>query len=239
VHVYGRPCDVEGIERIAAKHGLKVLYDAAHSFGMKLPGRNLLEYGDLSVLSFHATKVFNTFEGGAIVSGDAKMKQRIDHLKNFGFTDEVTVVAPGINGKMNEVQAAFGLLQLKHVDAAIARRKQLDALYRKELSGVPGIRMPAVPAGSHNYAYFPIFVSRPYPLDREGLYERLKEKSVFARRYFYPLISEFPMYRGLPSAARERLPVAARVADEVLCLPIYPALADADAMRVVDAIRSA
>jgi dTDP-4-amino-4,6-dideoxygalactose transaminase len=239
VHVYGRPCDVDAIQKIADTYGLKVIYDAAHSFGTKVPGKSLLECGDLSVLSFHATKVFNTFEGGAIVSPDEKSKRRIDNLKNFGFTDEVTVVAPGINGKMNEIQAAFGLLQLRYVQDAMARRRHIDALYRKALAGVKGISMPATPTWEHNYAYFPIFVSPPYPMAREELYEHLKRRNIFARRYFYPLITDFPMYRGLPSAAPDRLPVARGVADSVICLPIYPALADEQAQAVIDAIRVA
>lgn len=238
VHVYGRPCDVEAIQRIADTYGLRVIYDAAHSFATSIEGRNLYECGDLTVLSFHATKVFNTFEGGAIVSRDARMKQRIDYLKNFGFANETTVVAPGINGKMNEVQAAFGLLQLRYVDEAIARRKHLDGLYREGLAGVPGIGMPEMPDWRHNYAYFPIFVSAPYPLARDALYERLKADGIFPRRYFYPLITDFPMYRGLPSAAGDRLPVARRIASTVLCLPIYPALTDEDAARVVRIIRN-
>lgn len=234
VHCYGRPCDVEGIERIAANYGLKVIYDAAHAFGVQHEGTSVLNHGDLSVLSFHATKVFNTFEGGAIVCPDARTKQRIDHLKNFGFVDEVTVVAPGINGKMSEINAAFGMLQLGHVDGAIARRREIDALYRERLAGVAGIRC-LDDAGERiaNHSYFPILVGPDYPLGRDALYQKLKDAGIHARRYFYPLITEFPMYRGLPSAHRDNLPVAMAAARAVLCLPIYPDLADADVERIV------
>jgi dTDP-4-amino-4,6-dideoxy-D-glucose transaminase len=234
VHCYGRPCAVERIEKIADNYGLKVIYDAAHAFGVRLGDESLLRHGDLSVLSFHATKVFNTFEGGAIVCHDAKTKQRIDHLKNFGFVDEVTVVAPGINGKMSEINAAFGLLQLKGIDAALQRREAIDARYRQALAGVTGIE--CLPSGSEsrsNHAYFPILVKPEYPLGRDMLYKKLQEGGVHARRYFYPLISDFPMYRGMPSAAHANLPVARRVADEVICLPIYPALSDEQVDSVV------
>lgn len=229
VHVYGNPCAVEKIQRIADRYGLKVIYDAAHAFGVDYGGKSLLSHGDLSILSFHATKVFNTFEGGAIVCSDAKMKRRIDDLKNFGFADELTVVAPGINGKMNEVQAAFGLLQLKHIGTAIRRRSAVDARYRKRLSAVVGITCPPLPEETiHNYSYFPILVEAGYRYSREELYEKLRRHGVHARRYFYPLISDMPMYRGLPSAGGENLPAAKCVAAKVLCLPIYPALADAE-----------
>lgn len=225
VHCYGNPCDVERIQKIADTYGLKIIYDAAHAFGVQYHGESLFKHGDLSVLSFHATKVFNTFEGGAIVCPDAKTKQRIDFLKNFGFADEVTVMATGINGKMNEVQAAFGLLQLKHIEHAIEQRKAIDARYRQALSGVPGIASLAEPADTvRNYAYYPILVGEEYPLSRDALYQRLRDNGIYARRYFYPLISDFPMYRGLPSAHRDNLPIATRVASKVLCLPIYPAL---------------
>jgi dTDP-4-amino-4,6-dideoxygalactose transaminase len=235
VHCYGTPCDVNRIQRIADTYGLKVIYDAAHAFGVRHQGDSLLNRGDLSVLSFHATKVFTTIEGGAIVCPDAKTKQRIDHLKNFGIADEVTVMAAGINGKMNEVQAAFGLLQLQHVDEFIARRTHIAAQYTKHLASVPGIRVPEVlPDTKPNHSYFPIFVGPDFPLSRDALYERLREHSVFARRYFYPLLSDLPMYRGLPSAARARLPNAVKAANEVLCLPIYPALQDDDVQRVID-----
>jgi dTDP-4-amino-4,6-dideoxygalactose transaminase len=237
VHCYGRPCDVETIQRIADNYNLRVIYDAAHAFGVRSPSESLLAHGDLSVLSFHATKVFTTFEGGAIVCPDAKTKQRIDHLKNFGFVDEVTVVAPGINGKMSEVNAALGLLQLGYFDQAIARRREIDAIYRNLLCDVAGVRCLSYSgAYSANYAYFPILVEEEYPIRRDALYARLKDHGIHARRYFHPLISDFPMYRGLASAHRDNLPVAARTADQVLCLPMYPALRDADINRVVDVI---
>ncbi|KAG8151398.1 DegT/DnrJ/EryC1/StrS family aminotransferase [Burkholderia catarinensis] len=233
VHCYGRPCDVDAIQKIADNYNLRVIYDAAHAFGVHTPTGSLLRHGDLSVLSFHATKVFNTFEGGAIICPDAKTKQRIDHLKNFGFVDEVTVVAPGINGKMSEINAAFGLLQLQHVDAAIARRAHIDAMYRDRLGGVRGIRCVEHGNGvRHNYSYFPILVDSEYPVSRDALYHKLRAHDIYVRRYFYPLISEFPMYRGLPSAHKSLLPVAAHASERVLCLPIYPALRDEDVERI-------
>lgn len=237
VHCYGNPCDVDAIQTIADNYNLRVIYDAAHAFGVKCHCGSLLQHGDLSVLSFHATKVFNTFEGGAIVCPDGKTKQRINHLKNFGFVDEVTVVAPGINGKMSEFNAAFGLLQLKHIDHALARRREIDRRYREGLRDVPGIDcLEAGGRDTANYAYFPILVGPAYPLSRDALYQRLKDHNIHGRRYFYPLISDFPMYRGLPSAARANLPVAAEKSDRVICLPIYPALTDRDIDRVVDLI---
>lgn len=237
VHCYGTPCAVERIQQIADTYGLKVIYDAAHAFGVRYRGDSLLKHGDLSVLSFHATKVFNTFEGGAIVCADARAKQRIDYLKNFGFADEVTVMAPGINGKMNEFQAAFGLLQLLHVDAAIGRRQAIDAQYRERLAGLPGISCLAPRADTHgNYSYFPILVGEDYPLSRDALYRKLRDNDIYARRYFYPLISDMPMYRGLPSAAAGNLPNARRVAEQVLCLPIFPAMADETVDRVCQLI---
>jgi len=238
VHVYGHPCDVAAIDAIARRHGLKVIYDAAHAFGVRVPGGSLLNHGDLSVLSFHATKVFNTFEGGAIVCHDAAMKRYVDQLKNFGFVDEVTVVVPGINGKMSEINAAFGLLQLQHVDTALARRAQIDAYYRQHLQNVDGIRcLPVPPRSTANHGYFPILVERGFPIGRDALYQRLKDNGIYARRYFYPLISDFPMYRNEPSARRENLPVAAAAADSVLCLPIYPGLSAGDQARVVELIQ--
>ncbi|MBS4096581.1 MAG: DegT/DnrJ/EryC1/StrS family aminotransferase [Sulfuricella sp.] len=225
VHCYGRPCDVDRIRKIADEHGLKVIYDAAHAFGVRCRGASVANQGDISVLSFHATKVFNTFEGGAIVCPDAATKQRIDYLKNFGFVDDVTVVATGINGKMNEISAAFGLLQLKRIDEAIRKRKTIDARYREGLAGINGIQCLAEVGGdAANYAYFPILVQPDYPLSRDSLYQRLRENGIFVRRYFYPLISDFPMYREMPSAAHSNLPVARKVAEQVICLPIYPAL---------------
>lgn len=238
VHCYGYPCDVDGMQKIADNYNLKVIYDAAHAFGVRLKTSSILSHGDLSVLSFHATKVFNTFEGGAIVCHDAKTKLRIDRLKNFGFVDEVTVVAPGINGKMSEFNAALGLLQLKHLDEALASRKAIDARYRVLFKGVPGLRLPPVPRDTvHNYAYFPILVEEGFPIDREALYEKLRKHGIVARRYFYPLISEFSMYRDLPSAQRGNLPIATDVAARVLCLPIYPGLEAADVERIADLVK--
>jgi len=235
VHCYGHPCDVEAIQKIADNYNLKIIYDAAHAFGVQDAHGSILRHGDLSVLSFHATKVFNTFEGGAIVCPDAKTKVRIDQLKNFGHVGEVTVVAPGINGKMSEFNAALGLLQLKYIAQALARRKVIDAAYREQLKGVKGIRC-LKDAGEKiaNYAYFPILVEADYSISRDDLYQKLKDHGIHPRRYFYPLISDFPMYRGLPSAHRENLPVATAVAQQVLCLPIYP---DLD-MSIVDGITS-
>jgi dTDP-4-amino-4,6-dideoxygalactose transaminase len=240
VHCYGHPCDVEAIQKIADNYNLKVIYDAAHAFGVENSKGSVLNYGDLSVLSFHATKVFNTFEGGAIICPDAKTKLRIDQLKNFGFVDEVTVVAPGINGKMSEVNAAFGMLQLQSVDDSIARRKQIDEDYRTLLADVKGI-VCLKDAGETraNYSYFPILISEDFGLSRDELYQKLKDNGVFARRYFYPVITDFPMYRGLPSAHRDNLPVANRAAERVLCLPIYPNLCDDDVKRVVQLIAEA
>lgn len=235
VHVYGQPCDVESLRRIADTYGLKLIYDAAHAFGVREQGQSVLRHGDLSVLSFHATKVFNTFEGGAIVCPDAKAKKRIDYLKNFGFSDETTVVAPGINGKMNEFQAALGLLQLQHIDTALDRRREIDERYRAAFAGVPGLSCLSIrPGVEWNRSYFPILVDDPYPMTRDGLYARLREHDIVARRYFYPLITDFPMYKGLPSA--QNLPVARHVADRVLCLPIYPGLSIADQDRIISIV---
>lgn len=238
VHCYGRPCNVEALQKIADTYGLKLIYDAAHAFGVCDAGGSLLRHGDLSIVSFHATKVMNTFEGGAIICPDRKSKERIDHLKNFGFVDEVTVVAPGINGKMNELQSAIGILQLDKIGSAISARQRVSARYRDELSIVPGLRLleddPAITA---NYAYFPVLVEREFWCGRDELYEHLKRSAVFARRYFYPLITTFPMYRGIPSAASSNLPVATRKADQILCLPLYPELSSADQDRIISALR--
>ncbi len=237
VHCYGKPCDVEAIQKIADNYNLKVIYDAAHAFGVQTEAGSVLEHGDLAVLSFHATKVFNTFEGGAIICQDAKTKQRIDHLKNFGFVDETTVVASGINGKMSEINAAFGLLQLQHIDEALARRAQIDAIYRERLRDVPGIRcLPKAGEKVANHSYFPILVGPDYPIGRDALYQKFRDHDIYARRYFYPLISDFPIYRGLPSARRENLPVAHAAAQQVLCLPIFPALTDNMLDRIVGLI---
>lgn len=233
VHCYGHPCDMAAIQAIADTYNLRVIYDAAHAFGVRDERGSILNNGDLSVLSFHATKVFNTFEGGAIVCADAKTKTRIDQLKNFGHVGEVTVVAPGINGKMSEFNAALGLLQLKHLHKALELRQRVDALYRRLLSGVPGIMcLPDAGERVANYAYFPILVEPEYRESRDALYARLKENGIHPRRYFYPLISDFPMYRGLPSASRDNLPVASRAAEQILCLPIYPDLDLSEVERV-------
>lgn len=239
VHVYGTPCNVERIQHIADTHGLKVIYDAAHAFGVQYKGQSLLSHGDMSVLSFHATKVFNTFEGGCIISKDAATKQRVDFLKNFGFVNETTVTAPGINGKMSEINAAFGLLQLKHIEEVLNRRRAIEARYRAVLEGIAGIRILDAPADTiGNASYFPILVGPNYPLSRDELYEALKANNIYARRYFYPLISEFPMYRNLPSAATENLPHAARIAAEVISLPLYPTLREHDVDRIFNIILS-
>lgn len=227
VHCYGKPCDVKAIEAIADNYNLRVIYDAAHAFAVRDEGGSILRHGDLSVLSFHATKVFNTFEGGAIICPDAKTYQRIGHLKNFGFVNETTVVAPGINGKMSEINAAFGLLQLQYINRALARRKEIDALYRQRLAGLPDLHCIEFHGQSFaNHAYFPILVGEGFGVNRDELYERLRAQSIMVRRYFYPLISDFPMYRGLPSAAPASLPIAKAISHSVLCLPIYPDLAD-------------
>lgn len=240
VHCYGSPCDVQAIEAIARENGLKVIYDAAHTFGVRLAGGNLFDHGDLSVLSFHATKVFNTFEGGAIVSADAGMKRHIDQLKNFGFVDDVTVVAAGINGKMNEFSAALGLLQLRDIDALIARWEEIDSRYRAGLRDVAGIGLVETGNGFRsNYSYFPILVRPDFPLPRDALYQLLRDRGVLARRYFYPLISSFAMYAHLPSARPENLPAATQAASQVICLPIYPALQNGQVDRVVDLIATA
>lgn len=236
VHVYGYPCEVEAMKKIADNYGLKVIYDAAHAFGVEDAGGSLLRHGDLSVLSFHATKVFNTFEGGAIVCPDATTKQRIDQLKNFGFVDELTVVAAGINGKMSEVNAAFGLLQLQYIDRALMRRREIAADYLQKLSNVKGIRCLTPAGDSGNHAYFPVLVQNDYPLSRDELYEELKKQGIHARRYFYPLISDFPMYRSMPSAQSGMLPVATDASSKILCLPIYPALHALEQQRVIDII---
>lgn len=228
VHVYGYPCKVERIAEIARRYGLKVLYDAAHTFGAKYNEQHLCSFGEMSILSFHATKVFNTFEGGAIVCHSAEMKERIDNLKNFGFRGETTVVAPGINAKMNEFQAALGLAQLRHVDQAIARRKEIAFQYRQALANVPGIQcMDEQPGLTHNYSYFPILVAEStYGKSRDTLYETLRENHIFARRYFYPLISDFPMYKRDGSFIQNSSIKAATVAKQVICLPIFPELDD-------------
>jgi len=239
VHVYGMTCNVEQINYLADIYGLKVIYDAAHAFGVKKGSQSVLNFGDLSVLSFHGTKIFTTFEGGAIVSQDATMKKRIDFLKNFGFADEVTVVGPGINGKMNEFQAALGLLQLRYFPEHIAKRKALSQHYRAQLGAIQNLRMlPESPDTMYNYAYFPIFVKNSKDISRRDMvYERLKQSGYFGRRYFYPLISHFPAYRGQPSAAPENLPVAERISSEVICLPLYPDLLVSEVNAICEIIK--
>ncbi|MCS3455397.1 dTDP-4-amino-4,6-dideoxygalactose transaminase [Aeromonas sp. BIGb0405] len=239
VHCYSNPCDVAAIQKIADSYGLKVIYDAAHAFGVNYKGESLLKWGDLSILSFHATKVFNTFEGGAIISPDAKTKQRIDCLKNFGIADELTVTAPGINGKMSEINAAFGLVQLKHIDQAMQQRQAVDTRYRTALADVQGITIyQHHPEANSNYSYFPILVEADYPLSRDELYEKLKVNNILSRRYFYPLISNMPMYRGLPSAQIGQLPEANQLADKVLCLPIFHELSADEQMQIIETIKN-
>lgn len=238
VHVYGKPCDTEAIQTIADKYGLKVIYDAAHAFGVEVDGKSVLHAGDMSTLSFHATKVFNTIEGGAMVMHDEQTKKRIDYLKNFGFAGETEVIAPGINSKMDEVRSAYGLLNLKQVDAAIEARHQVAIKYREALRNVEGIEFwDDLPGVKHNYSYFPIFVhQKTYGMSRDELYYKMKEQGVMGRRYFYPLISDFTTYRGLPSATKDNLPVATEMAREVICLPMHHALTEEDVQRVLECI---
>ena len=238
VHCYGHPCDVRGIQEVADTYNLKVIYDAAHAFGVEVGDGSVLNHGDLAVLSFHATKVFNTFEGGALVSKDPQAKRRIDWLKNFGHAGETNVVATGINGKMHEFSSALGLVQLEHLDHVLERRRAVDALYRERLAGVPGIRLLAPSPGERvsNYAYFPILLDGRYPLARDELNDLLHSNGIRSRRYFYPLISDFPMYRTLPSADRANLPVAADATERVLCLPIYPDLPLETVERIADLV---
>lgn len=239
VHCYGKPCDTKAIQEVADKYGLKVIYDAAHAFGVEVDGGSILNAGDMSTLSFHATKVYNTIEGGAMVMQDEQTKMRIDYLKNFGFANETTVVAPGINSKMDEIRAAYGLLNLRQVDAAIEARRNVAKRYREALRDVPGITFfEDMPGVRHNYSYFPIFVdAEKFGRTRDQLYFDMKAADVLGRRYFYPLISDFSTYRGLPSATRENLPVAYRLADTVLCLPMHHALTDEDIERVIKCLK--
>ena len=238
VHVYGKPCDTEAIQTIADKYGLKVIYDAAHAFGVEVNGESLLNAGDMSTLSFHATKVFNTIEGGAMVMHDEKTKQRIDYLKNFGFANEIEVVGPGINSKMDEIRSAYGLLNLKQVDAAIAARQKVAVAYREALRNVDGISFwDDMPGVRHNYSYFPIFVdAEKYGMTRDELYVKMKDQGVWGRRYFYPLISEFSTYRVLESSRPDNLPNAHRMADTVICLPMHHALSENDLNRIINSI---
>lgn len=239
VHVYGIPCDTERIQQIADRHGLKVIYDAAHAFGVEVNGKSLLREGDLSTLSFHATKIYNTVEGGAMVMHDKKTKEHIDQLKNFGFTGETEVIAPGINSKMDEIRAAYGILNLKQVDMAIAIRRKIALLYREHLRGIPGISwIDDMPGVRHNYAYFPIFVdAEKYGMTRDELYEKMKKQNVFGRRYFYPLISNLSIYNHLESADPANLPIANQKADTVICLPMYVGLTEQQIEKIVNQIK--
>lgn len=237
VHVYGTPCDVAALQRVADAYGLKLIYDAAHAFGVRVGETSVLTFGDLAILSFHATKVFTTAEGGALVTHDPMLEKRVGYLKNFGFEDEVTIVTPGTNGKMNEFQAALGIVQLRYVDGAIAQRREISALYRERLTGIDGIQLlPEIEKVTSNFAYMPIFVDKTYPLSRDELYDSLRSRGYFGRRYFYPLISEFAMYRDLPSAAD--LPVATKMSRGVICLPIYAGLGVHDVEQICEIIRS-
>ena len=238
VHVYGTPCNTKRIQEIADIYGLKVIYDAAHAFGVKVNGESVLKSGNMSTLSFHATKVYNTVEGGALICHDEATKKRIDYLKNFGFADETTVVAPGINSKMDEIRAAYGLLNLKQVDSAIAKRKAIAERYRAALNEIPGIRyLNDIEGVHHNYAYFPIFINeKEYGMSRDALYAKLQEHNIYGRRYFYPLISTFSAYKGLDSANPKNLPVAHKLADQVLCLPMFAGLNDESEKRIIEVI---
>lgn len=238
VHVYGNPCNIEVIKAIGKKYNLKVIYDAAHAFGVKKEGVSILNQGDLSVISFHATKVFSTIEGGAIICHNEEMKHHIDNLKNFGFRDETIVEEPGINAKLNEVQAAYGLLQLKYVDGFIARRKEITNLYRSRLKDIKGIRfLEDMPDVTHGYSYFPILIDKEkFGKSRDEVYELLKEYNIFSRRYFYPLISSFEPYNRLPSAVPENLPLATKMSENVLCLPIFVELKDVDIIYICNAL---
>ena len=240
VHCYGKPCNTKRIQEIADKYGLKVIYDAAHAFGVEVEGESILNAGYMSTLSFHATKVYNTLEGGALVVHDEVTKKRIDYLKNFGFAGEIEVVAPGINSKVDEVRAAYGLLNLKQVNAAIAARQKVAQIYRQELRNVPGIRFfEDMPGVRHNYSYFPIFINaEEFGMTRDELYFKMKSQNVLGRRYFYPLISEFSTYRGLPTATPENLPVATRIANEVICLPMHHELTNNDLERILNCIKN-
>jgi dTDP-4-amino-4,6-dideoxygalactose transaminase len=239
VHCYGNPAELDALEDIAKRHGLKLIYDASHAFGVKNETGSILNYGDLSTLSMHATKVFNTFEGGAIICKTAEMKDRIDKLKNFGHEGEISVVATGINGKMSEINSAFGLLQLKHVDQAIKRRGEIASQFRAAIDTIADLDYidPALGGTVPNFAYFPILVRPEYPRSRDELFHHMKEHGVHPRRYFYPLITEFDMYRQLPSANAKLLPVAKKAADQIMCLPIYPDLDDASVGRIIDLLR--
>lgn len=238
VHVYGTPCDTAALQKIADKHGLKIIYDAAHAFGVKKDGHSILTAGDMSTLSFHATKVYNTIEGGALVCNSAEMKQKIDHLKNFGFTGETEVVAPGINSKMDEIRAAYGLLNLRQIDAAIASRKAIAMAYRTALADIPGIRLlPEIPNVQHNYSYFPIYIdAEAYGRTRDELYFSMKEHGIFARRYFYPVIPDFAAYANSRPAYAANIPNARALADSVICLPLHHTLGSKDVTQIINQI---
>ena len=240
VHCYGHPVKMKRIQEIADKHNLKVIYDAAHAFGVEEDGESVLKAGDMSTLSFHATKVYNTLEGGALVVHDKETKRHIDYLKNFGFAGETEVVAPGINSKVDEVRCAYGLLNLKQVDAAIANRQKVAEQYREALLDVPGIRfLEDMPGVRHNYSYFPIFVNtKEYGMTRDELYFKMQASGVYGRRYFYPLISTFSPYRDLPSASPQNLPVATKMANEVICLPMHHALSEEDVEKVIKLVKT-
>lgn len=239
VHVYGKPCKTKEIQEIANKYGLKVIYDAAHAFGVEINGESILNFGDMATLSFHATKVYNTLEGGALVVHDEQTKKRIDYLKNFGFASETEVVAPGINSKVDEVRAAYGLLNLKQVDHAINSRRKVAIRYRDELQGVKGITFfNDIPGARHNYSYFPIFINaEEYGMTRDELYFKMKEHNVFGRRYFYPLISTFSTYRGLDSANPDNLPIATQMSNNVICLPMHHALSENEVEYILQIIK--
>ena len=238
VHVYGKPCETQRIQEIADQYGLKVIYDAAHAFGVEVNGKSILNAGDMSTLSFHATKVYNTIEGGALIMQDERTKKRIDYLKNFGFAGETTIVAPGINGKMDEIRSAYGLLNLQQVDAAIAARREIALKYREGLKNIGGIRfMDDMLGVRHNYSYFPVFIdAEDYGMTRDELYFKMKEQNILGRRYFYPLISEFSTYRGLESASPYNLPIATQMADSVICLPMYCGLTPQDTDKILNCI---
>lgn len=239
VHVYGTPCDIETIQSIANKHNLKIIYDAAHAFGVEKDRKSILTAGDISSLSFHATKTYNTAEGGALVCNNEEIKQKIDYLKNFGFKNETTVVSSGINGKMDEIRSALGLLNLKYVNQTIEKRKKIAQIYRKELVGIPGIVIPDEnPNVNANYTYFPIFINKKeFGIDRDDLYEKLKSRNIYSRRYFYPLITSFSPYKDLPSANKENLPIANKLADNVICLPMHSELTISDLERIISVLR--
>ena len=240
VHVYGLPCDNTAIDQIAKSKCLKVLYDAAHAFGVKQNGASILDWGDASTLSFHATKVFHTFEGGAIVTQDVAIKQQIEQLRNFGITTNGDVISLGTNAKMNEMQAAMGLVLLRHLQTIKSLRKKWHDLYNEQLKDIPGIRLMTFPSGlDYNYAYFPILVNRDFPISRDQLYDRFTQANIFPRKYFYPLITDFSLYKGYKIISKHKIPNARRVADSVICLPLYPDLTESDVSRICDVIHKA